>query len=92
MANCVKRLPERRCVACRESKPKAELLRVVKYNGGLSVDESGKSDGRGAYVCKSKSCVLAAKKGRRLEKALRMQIPEEIYDTLEKLLSDTEVE
>ncbi len=73
-------------------KPKAELLRVVKRDGVLSVDESGKADGRGAYICKSADCLTSVKKKRGLEKTFRMQLPEEIYTALEVLSSNLEVQ
>ncbi|HCF99723.1 MAG TPA: DUF448 domain-containing protein, partial [Chloroflexi bacterium] len=47
-----KHIPERSCVACRESKPKRELVRVVRISDQLiEVDLTGKKNGRGAYLC-----------------------------------------
>ena len=87
MPETVKRVPERRCVGCMQMLPKKTLVRVVKNDGVFSVDETGKSNGRGAYVCKSAACVAAAKKGRRFEKAFRGQIPADIYTQLEQTAS-----
>ncbi len=91
MSETAKHIPCRRCVACRTVKPKAELLRVVKYQGKLFIDESGKADGRGAYICKDTSCIKAALKARKLEKAFRGQMPTEIYSGLERLSLNMEV-
>ena len=91
MATNVKRVPERRCVACMQMLPKKALIRVVKNDGVFTVDISGKSNGRGAYVCKSTVCVAAAKKGRRFEKAFRGQVPLDIYTQLEQFIEGMEV-
>ena len=68
-------------------KPKKELVRVVKsQEGEISIDRTGRSPGRGAYVCPNPECLKKAKKSRRLEKVFASQIPEEVYDALEKEL------
>jgi uncharacterized protein len=64
-------LPQRSCVACRKSLPKGELLRVVRTpTGEIVADPSGKISGRGAYVCPTESCLKAAAKQRKIERAL----------------------
>ena len=60
----VKRIPERMCVACRQMKPKTELLRIVNTADGVVVDGTGKLNGRGVYLCKSKECVTKALKSK----------------------------
>lgn len=51
------------CIACREGKPKRELIRVVKNKEGeVSVDTTGKAQGRGAYLCASEQCLEKASK------------------------------
>jgi uncharacterized protein len=75
-----KHVPQRTCVACRETKPKRELMRVVLLaEGGIAVDETGKKNGRGAYLCKQRACwELAIKRGG-LGRALRVALrPEDI--------------
>ena len=52
-----KKIPMRMCVACREMKPKKDLIRVVKTADGIRLDKTGKLAGRGAYVCNDKECV-----------------------------------
>ena len=80
-----KKIPLRMCLGCSEMKPKKELIRVVKNKDGeLFVDLTGKMNGRGAYICKSHICFAKARKSRRFERKLECQIPEEVYERLEK--------
>ncbi len=68
-------------------KPKKELVRIVKSpEGEISLDLTGKKNGRGAYICKSRECLAKARKAKRLEKALETQIPENVYDDIETRL------
>ena len=68
-------------------KPKKELVRIVKSpEGEISLDLTGKKNGRGAYICKSRECLAKARKAKRLEKALETQIPENVYDDIETSL------
>lgn len=78
-----KKIPMRTCIGCGESKPKKDLVRVVREpEGTLIVDLTGKKNGRGAYICHDVECLKKAQKGRRLEKSFSMQIPNEVYDEL----------
>ena len=73
-----KHLPLRTCIACRETKPKRELLRVVRTpDGHVLIDATGKKSGRGAYLCAKFSCWDAAIKKRRLEQELEVAIPDD---------------
>jgi len=84
-----KKIPMRKCIGCGESKPKKELLRVVApKEGDVSLDPTGKADGRGAYLCADPACLAKARKARRLERAFDRQIPPEIYDMLESKLTE----
>lgn len=84
-----KRVPLRMCTGCGEMKPKRELVRVVKGTvGDISLDLTGKKAGRGAYVCRNIACLKKARKSRRIEKSFACQIPEEVYDRLEKEMTD----
>ncbi|MEE8706392.1 MAG: YlxR family protein [Oscillospiraceae bacterium] len=86
-----KKIPMRMCTGCGEMKPKKELVRVVKSpEGEVSLDLTGKKPGRGAYVCKSAECLRKARKSRRFEKAFSTKIPDEIYDAMEKELTENE--
>lgn len=87
----VKKVPERQCLGCNEHKPKSELMRVVRTPEGETVlDFTGKKSGRGAYVCKSLSCLKKARKSRRLEKNLNCEISDEVYDAMESEISSYE--
>lgn len=72
-----KHVPQRTCVACREMKPKKELVRIVSTESGVTVDQSGKLPGRGCYLCKSKGCWDNALKKEHLDHALRTKIATE---------------
>lgn len=78
-----KRIPLRQCLGCREMKPKAELLRVVRSpEGEISLDLKGKKPGRGAYVCHDGACLARAVKTRALDRALETKIPAELLERL----------
>lgn len=86
-----KRIPLRKCTGCGEMKPKRELVRVVRSpEGEIALDPIGKAAGRGAYVCRNLACLQAARKARRFEKAFACTIPDEIYDRMEKELSESD--
>ena len=80
-----KKIPQRQCMGCRERKAKRELIRVVRTTEGtVSLDFSGKLNGRGSYLCPDMNCLIKARKARSLERSLEVPIPEEVYDRLEK--------
>jgi len=84
-----KKIPQRRCVGCGETKEKRELIRVVRTpEGEVCLDFGGKKSGRGAYLCHSSACLKKAVKTRRLEQNLEIQIPDEIYARLERELAE----
>ena len=86
-----KKIPERKCLGCNTSKPKGELARVVRApDGSVSLDLTGKKSGRGAYVCRSVECLKKCRKRRCLERSLEVEIPDEVYDALEKELAENE--
>jgi predicted RNA-binding protein YlxR (DUF448 family) len=73
-----KHIPLRTCVACRETKAKRELLRVVRTpDGHVVLDATGKKSGRGAYLCAKLSCWENAIKKKRLEQEFETTISEE---------------
>lgn len=85
----VRKIPQRQCLGCNEHKPKAELLRVVKSpEGEISLDFTGKKNGRGAYICRSAECLKKARRSRRIDRNLDCDIPDEIYDRMEEELSE----
>jgi predicted RNA-binding protein YlxR (DUF448 family) len=80
-----KKIPLRQCTGCREMKAKRELIRVVRSpEGEIVLDLKGKTQGRGAYLCKSADCLKKVKKSRALERSLELPVPEEIFALLEK--------
>ena len=84
-----RKIPMRMCVGCREMKPKAQLLRVVRpQEGEVHIDRTGKAPGRGAYICGQRECFRKARKSRALERALEAQIGEDVFDQLEAQLPD----
>ena len=78
-----KKIPQRMCLGCREHKPKKELVRIVRSpEGEISVDLTGRKNGRGAYVCKSVECLKRARKIRSISKALDCEISDEVFEQL----------
>lgn len=79
----MKNVPLRTCMGCNEKKPKKELIRIVKNKENLiSLDKTGKAEGRGAYICDNITCLEKVIKSKRLEKTLEIQISENIYEQL----------
>ncbi len=86
-----RKVPLRKCMGCNEKKPKKELVRVVlSPEGEVSLDLKGRKDGRGAYVCHDIVCLNKARKAKRFERIFECQIPEEVYDLMEKELTGNE--
>ncbi len=80
-----KKIPQRQCMGCRERKEKKAMIRVVRCtDGSVSLDFSGKLNGRGAYVCPDPECLKKAQKSKALERSLEVAIPQEVYNRLEK--------
>lgn len=79
-----KHVPLRTCIACREKRPKRELLRVVcTPDGSVEIDVRGKRAGRGAYVCPRAECLELAVQAQRLSRALKCQVNTEEAAALE---------
>ena len=80
-----KKIPQRQCMGCRERKNKRDMLRVVRQTDGeVTLDFGGKVNGRGAYVCPDIECLKKARKSRALERCLEVEIPQEVYDRMER--------
>lgn len=78
-----KKIPQRFCLGCHESRPKKELLRIVRSpEGEYSVDVTGKKAGRGAYICRNIECFQKAKKSHELERSFKSPIAPAVYDML----------
>lgn len=81
----MRKIPLRKCIATNEQLSKKELIRVVKNKEGqVFVDPTGKMNGRGAYLKKSHEAIEIAKKKKLLARSLQIDIPDEIYEELEK--------
>lgn len=80
-----KKIPLRQCIGCGEMKGKKEMLRILRMEGGeIMLDVTGRKNGRGAYICSSRECIGKAKKTKGIERAFKMPVPVEIYDSLAK--------
>lgn len=75
------------CLGCRQMKDKKELIRVVRTpEWEIILDKTGKKPGRGAYICPNLDCFSKAVKGKRLQQALKQQIPEGVVEELRREL------
>lgn len=87
----VRKIPMRKCVGCGEMKSKKEMMRVLKTTEDkIVLDTTGRKNGRGAYLCFQKSCLLQAIKNKGLERSLKMAIPKSVYENLEKEFENLE--
>ncbi|MDO4963175.1 MAG: YlxR family protein [bacterium] len=85
----MKKIPMRTCVVTNEKLPKKELIRIVKTKDGeVLVDPSGKINGRGVYLKKDMNVFDIAKDKKILNKKLEIDIPEELFEELKKVVSD----
>ncbi len=88
-----KKIPLRQCVGCGEMKGKRDMIRVLKTaEDQICLDTTGKKNGRGAYICRSRECLQKARKNKGLERSFKMSIPNEVYDTLEEEWNHLEAE
>ena len=84
-----KRKRPRTCVGCGEESPKRELLRDIRTpEGEVRYDPTGRANGRGAYVCSCRECVVLAKKKKALSRALKTDVSENVYEDLLTLCID----
>lgn len=83
----VKKVPIRRCLATNQPFPKKEMFRIVRTpDGAVIIDDTGKANGRGAYLSKTKEAIMIAKSKKLLDKQLEVAVSNEIYDELLKKL------
>lgn len=77
-------VPQRTCIACRQVRPKRELIRVVRTpDGHVEIDATGKKSGRGAYICARRSCFEPALRRGKLEQELEVPLQPEDRAALE---------
>lgn len=91
MPQKIKKVPERKCMGCNEKRPKKELIRIVRTpEEEILLDDKGKISGRGVYICPKSECFIKSKKAKRFERSLELEIPEAVYEALEKKLAEIE--
>ena len=84
-----KKCPMRQCLGCREMKPKAELVRLVRStDGNVYYDSRGKLNGRGAYFCKNPDCFSKAVKSRAFERALGVAVSDSLIVSLREMFNE----
>ena len=84
-----KKIPMRSCVVTKEKLPKKELLRIVRTTeGNIVPDESGKINGRGAYIKKDIEVLEKAKKSKILERVFETNISEDVYEEISKIINN----
>ncbi len=87
MAATIKKIPMRMCVGCKQMFAKRELIRIVrKESGEVVVDESGKLNGRGAYICSSVKCFEKCLKSNTLSRHLESKIDEKVIEDIQRHL------
>ena len=85
----MKNQPQRTCMGCNSKKDKRDLIRIVRNKENeISIDRTGKQEGRGAYLCDDIQCLEKVIKSKRLEKILDSKIAEEIYENLRGVILD----
>lgn len=85
----MKKQPQRTCMGCNEKKDKKDLIRIVKNKENeISIDRTGKKEGRGAYICDDVNCLEKVIKSKRLERVLEIPISKEIYESLRGVIID----
>ncbi len=83
----MKKIPCRTCVITKEKLPKNELIRVVRTpEGNVVIDESGKLNGRGAYLKLEETVIDKAKTSKALNRVLEVEVPDSIYEELKSLI------
>lgn len=79
----MKKIVQRTCMGCNLKKEKKELIRLVfNKNNELFVDETGKAQGRGAYICNDVKCLEKLIKTKRLERVFETKIDDKLYENI----------
>ena len=91
MPKAVKRIPERRCCGCGVSKAGREMIRIVRTpEGVVMIDDSGKANGRGAYICSDPACIARAEKKGTIGRSLKAETEPSLFEDLRKRCSGLE--
>ena len=75
----------RRCIACRKLLDRKQLLKVTRDHQNGVVLDGGM--GRSAYLCPTEACLDESYRRKRLQKALRCQVPASVVEMLQKRLN-----
>ena len=87
----LKKIPQRICVGCRKTRGKKDLIRIVRTPDlQVKIDATGKLSGRGAYLCRDLGCLDLALTGKKLQRALHVDLPPEILEKLKAGLAPVE--
>ena len=87
----MKKIVQRMCMGCNTKKDKKELIRIVMKNTGeITLDKTGKLEGRGAYICNNIQCLEKAIKSKKIERVFEKNIEEKIYNELRGVIIDKE--
>jgi hypothetical protein len=82
-----RKIPLRTCIVTKENLPKSELLRIVRTpDGDIEVDETGKLNGRGAYIKKDLSVLESLQRSKILEKKLECKIEDSVYEKIKEII------
>ena len=82
-----RKIPLRTCIVTKENLPKSELLRIVRTpDGDIEVDETGKLNGRGAYIKKDLGVLESLQRSKLLEKKLECKIPDGVYEQIKNII------
>ena len=88
-----KKIPMRQCVGCGQMNEKRLMYRVLRtQEGAFLLDKTGRKNGRGAYICPKEECLKNAIRSKGLERSFKMQIPKEVYMTLEEEMKNSHAE
>ena len=85
----MKKQVQRTCIGCNQKKDKNDFIRIVKNKENIvCIDETGKKEGRGAYLCKDKNCFEKIVKNKRLERVFDRKLSDEFYQKLRGVMFD----
>ena len=85
----MKKIPQRTCIGCKEKKDKKDLIRIVRNKeGNITLDRTGRANGRGAYICDNIECLEKAIKTKVLARTFEMDIDESVYNELRGVISE----
>lgn len=74
--------PMRECIGCGKKFQRQAMLRIVKKDEQILIDTTGKSEGRGAYLCKNAECLEESIKRKKLNRAFKQNVSDDIYNKL----------